>query len=728
MCFFSLSLSFFAVRRKIDRNHTKREQTKVAMESFTDFLDHGVLPMVSVPVCLIGFCEAGKSSFSRLLTSVKLSSVTNSTKVASSFSITPCQARNVLLWKRRKRETNACTLAAAITFASKNKDVQSAASFIHPSRMVGSSSLNFSLSSSNPEKSNTKKKSPPAKQIPPDVAEILDSPSNAQSLAINFNASPEMILPILDCGGQPMYLEAIPLLVGPRCIYCIVYNLMWKLNDYAVIKFWKDGALLQHKVSSKTYLEHVVEWISIIDCQFSKECDSQDQPTALFIGTHFDLFVKEMFNNDRMEAHIAANDVFERIKTAVKDKLSSCKLHIKAYYVDNTTAGTTKEDVSASSLRSLIQEMAMQYSVLSMPISWLCLLHHLQYYSKSSKPYLHITEVKELAGISGVKRDNLEVCLQVLHRLAMLFWFHNVEGLQGYIFTDLNWFFKELGRIFLVPCVTHYESEWKHLQRTGIVTSRLQSFLFEGEFIKGWSLRVLASLGLCGEIEDGSNTAIIPKVFFMNDQGKSNAFSLPLFPSMIEATAHSPPRTEYISFPDGKKLTPLFFVFSPNESVQYGLMQYTPPGFFTHLISKLTDIEFFSIVLDARERPVVPSYCNQFTFCFGSGRLDDVTIRSYSDCIQVTIERKTRENRPDFTSPAEISASVYKGIYNTSQLILQKWMPQITIHPSFFCRDCKTVDHFAVLHNTTLSPFTLSCTKTSMVYSAQESEMMWFHE
>lgn len=97
-----------------------------------------------------------------------------------------------------------------------------------------------------------------------------------------------------------MYLETIPLLIGPRCIYCIVYNLLWDLDDRAAIKFWKNGGLLQHKVSSKTYLDHVVEWISIIDCQFSRDHNTEDQPTALFIGTHFDLFVKERFNNEHV--------------------------------------------------------------------------------------------------------------------------------------------------------------------------------------------------------------------------------------------------------------------------------------------------------------------------------------------------------------------------------------------------------------------------------------------
>ena len=480
-------------------------------------------------------------------------------------------------------------------------------------------------------------------------------------------------------------------------------------------------------MSTKTYLEHVVEWISIIDCQFSRHHCTKDQPTALFIGTHYDQFIKERFNNDRMEALIAANDIFEQVKAAVQDRLCNCKLHLKAYYVDNTTAGTSSEDVSATALRSLIGQMATGYSTIAMPISWLCMLHHLQYYNRTSKPYVHIGEVKEVAAVCGVKRMELEECLQVLHRLSMLFYFHNIEDLRGYVFINLNWFLQELGKIFVVPCDNHYESEWKRLQRTGILTHQLKSHLFEGEYIKDWSLRVLSFLGLAGTVENGSNTAFIPNIFFESGSVKfSTAFNLHFFPSMIEMTADSPPRREHLVFPNGDRLSPLFFVFSPHESAQHGLIQYTPPGFLTHLISHLTESDFFSIVLDARDQPSTPSFSNQFTFTCGNLKIDNVTIRGHTDCIQVTVERKSRENHKEFTPPSKICTSTYEVIYTACQAILLQWMPKITVHPSFFCRDCAVADHFAVLHDSTLNPPTLNCTKSTMIYSALQSETLWF--
>ena len=705
------------------------DKTKETAQGYIGFLDDGTLPMISVPVCLLGFCETGKSSLCNLLTGVKNSPVTNSTKVASAFSITPCRTKYSIQWRLRNREKNANTLAAALTFADSVKDAPSSVIGETPFKILGFKSLDLSLSSSVTKlskKAQANQANPPPKRIPDDVAKILKDPQN---LCTNFNSNPEVILQVLDCGGHPMYLETIPLLVGPRCIYCIVYNLLWKLDDRAVIKFWKNSGLLQQKVSSKTYLDHVVEWISIIDCQFSRDHDTKDQPTALFIGTHFDLFVKERFNNDRMEARIAANDIFERVKAAIQDKLYRCKLHLKVYYVDNTTAGTSEEDVAAAALRSLIEETAREYSTLAMPISWLCMLHHLRYYNNKYKPYVHITEVKEAAAMCGVRRKELQACLQMFHRLSMLFYFDNIEELKGYVFIDVNWFLKELGKIFVVPCVNHYENEWKHLHRTGIVTNRLQSYLFESEFIKGWSLRVLSFLGLAGCVESGNNTAIIPNIFFASDQVNSKAaFSLPFFPSMIEATANSPPRKEYLTFPNGEVLSPLFFVLSPNDSAQHGLVQYLPPGFLTHVISKLTESDSFSIVLDARDQPSTPSFSNQFTFSCGKLKIDNITIRGHSNCIQITVERKSRENHQEFTPPSEICAAAYEEIYSTCQLILLQWMPKITIHPCFFCRDCAIADHFAILHDIALNPPTLNCTKSTMVYSAVQPEMLWFKQ
>jgi len=257
----------------------------------------------------------------------------------------------------------------------------------------------------------------------------------------------------------------------------------------------------------------------------------------------------------------------------------------------------------------------------------------------------------------------------------------------------------------------------------------LQSYLFEGEFIKGWSLCVLGYLGLAGRVENGSNTAFIPNIFFASDQAKSkSAFSLPFFPSMIEATADSPPRKEHLMFPNGEILSPLFFVFSPNESAHYGLVQYTPSGFLTHLISRLTESDFFSIVLDARDHPSTPSYSNQFTFTCGKLKVDNITIRGHSDCIQVTMERNSKEDHHEFTPPSEICAFAYEEIHSTCQSILKQWMPKITIHPCFFCRDCTVADHFAVLHDVTLNPLMLRCTKSTMVYSALQPETLWFKQ
>ncbi|XP_065910127.1 uncharacterized protein [Dysidea avara] len=689
---------FFIACKELQVPHPQQAEL-----GYLDILQHGTVPLISVPVCLMGFCEAGKSSLSHLLTGTKLPKAANSTKVAVSYPVTAGNSKGP--WEIRTKKQNEQALASA--FKSVKSKQTLASSGKHPAKILGSTFDNL-------QPSTDTKQSP---TVPTSTNDVLQTSSDFCSIASDFSVSPEVILQILDCGGQPMYLEAIPLLVGPRCIYCIVYNLMWKLDDYAVIKFWKDGALLQQNVSSKTYLEHIVEWISIIDCQFSKECDGQDQPTALFIGTHFDVFAKEMFNNDRMEARIAVCSIFERIRAAVVDRLYSCDLHIEPFYVDNTTAGTPYEDAAASDLRSLVVKIAMKYSILAMPLSWLCLLYSLQYSSKTPHFAKHLTEVQDIAISCGVKREELGMCLQVLHRLSMLLYFHKIEDLKNYVFTDLNCFFQELGKIFTVSCKSLYENEWKHLQRTGIVTNRLQSLLFEGEFIKGWSLRVFKFLGLAGTVERDTKTAIIPGPFF------ENSFSLPIFPSMIDATANSLPLKEFITFPDGKSLSPLFFVFSPDEAIQYGLMQYTPPGFFTQLISKLTEGCLFGIVLDAMDEPKTPSYSNQFTFRFGKLEIDNVTIRKHSDCIQVTVERRATENLPEFQPPEEICSFIGKEICNTGQSILQQWMPRITIQPCFFCRHC-CEDHFAAVYKMG-PPILLNCTKTMTIYKASPQEIMW---
>jgi len=694
---------FFAACRELQVPHP--QQTK--QRGYLEILEHGTVPLISVPVCLMGFCGSGKTSLSCLLTGIKLPKVNNSTNIAVPFSAIVGKSSDP--WFIRTAKMSDKMLAAGFKLG---KSME-ASSGRHPAKILGSAFDNLPNSQPSLRKSSANSIQPTS--VPSNSVNALQTSLDYRSVTTNSSICPETILQILNCGGQPKYLEAIPLLVGPRCIYCIVYNLMWKLDDSAVIKFWKDGKLLQEKVSSRTYLEHVIEWISIIDCQFRND---QDQPVILFIGTHFDLFVKKMFKKDRTAAQIAFNNIFEQITTTVSEKLCNCKLHIKSFYVDNTTAGTSHEDPSASDLRSLISEIAMEYSTLAMPISWLCLLHRLQYASKKISQFaMHLNEVKEEADICGVKQGELQTCLRTFHKLSMLLYFHNIESLKGYVFNDINCFFQELGKIFMVSQVESNEDERKLLQRTGIVANCVQSMLFEGEFIKGFSLRVFNSLGLCGNVERGSSTAIIPDLFF------GSSFSLLFFPSMIETTAISSPRKQCITLPNGKLLSPLFFVFSSCKSTQ---MQYTPPGFFTQLVSSLAESHLFNTVLDARDQPATPSYRNQFTFCFGKCEVNNVTIQEHSDCIQVTVEQTAAENLSTEYEPIEeICFAIREEIYSTGQSILQLWMPRISLHPCFFCTCCYE-DHFAVLHNMG-PPVQLSCTQKMKLYFASPQETIWLN-
>lgn len=134
-CIFSL-----ASQRLLQRKH-EVDKTKETAQGYIGFLDDGTLPMISVPVCLLGFCEAGKSSLCNLLTGVKNSPVANSTKVASSFSVTPCHTKYSVQWRLRNREKNVNTLAAALIFADSVKDAPSSVIGKTPFKILGSKSL-----------------------------------------------------------------------------------------------------------------------------------------------------------------------------------------------------------------------------------------------------------------------------------------------------------------------------------------------------------------------------------------------------------------------------------------------------------------------------------------------------------------------------------------------------------------------------------------------------------
>ena len=294
---------------------------------------------------------------------------------------------------------------------------------------------------------------------------LQDSLISDPGLFVYMEGKKLNIITILDTGGQPQYIHLLPAINIHPTVNFVIHDLSKNLNDQVQVEYNKNGKQVVFPYPLEySYLDMIKLLMSVAndsadkDTSYGQELklntiEGADNDSCLcLLGTH-----KDQVNDEVIE------NTATTLTTLVKDM--KCKAPVwrnkdetVLFTVDNTTAGSEKEDYIASVMRKNIEDVAASRDVYEVPITWMLLeLEIKKFCEQKSKAFISFEQCLELARNGGLisSDEEMKKALNYHHFLGVLLYFKDIKGLCNYIIIDHQWWFDKLSRII---CLTFHGS------------------------------------------------------------------------------------------------------------------------------------------------------------------------------------------------------------------------------------------------------------------------------
>ena len=287
------------------------------------------------------------------------------------------------------------------------------------------------------------------------------------------------VVNILDTGGQPELINIFPAISSSIIVTFIVLNMHGGVKGLD-----KPVKVIHSKHGEHSYEPYHLHYTNLdlikLLMAFSKDSSIKVKPPLLpiqqnskftstsyqcYVGTHKDKVSKSEIQTIEDKLCCTAD------KLKCKELLWESNEKV-LFPVDNTTAGTEKEDPTACILRTRIQELVENSSVYDIPITWFLLLLEMQKICLQKKiKFLQYTEVVDICKKAGLIKDEKEVqnALLLFHLMGVLLYYHEVPGMCQYVIIDHQWLFEKLTSLINLT-----------FERKGFDLKAISKFKYEG--------------------------------------------------------------------------------------------------------------------------------------------------------------------------------------------------------------------------------------------------------
>ena len=270
--------------------------------------------------------------------------------------------------------------------------------------------------------------------------QILSSKSLPQNIEIDKNEAVKLIT-VIDSGGQPEYINMLPVINNRPTISLIILDMTKGLDDPVMVQYKS-----KHSKNFRDYALHYSN-LDLIKLLVSLTSDSLQQATNRaipdksyigFVGTHKDKLDKSKQQDviEKLDARLAKLTGKIPILPAEKGVL---------FAVDNTTAGDSDtEDPVVKKLRNRIEkEVNKAKSPYPLKINWMIL-------ELDGTKFVKYEEYKKIAvGKALMVPEEVEESLYHFNKLGVFLHFNDskVQGLRDYVIIDHQWLFDCLAMI-----------------------------------------------------------------------------------------------------------------------------------------------------------------------------------------------------------------------------------------------------------------------------------------
>ena len=520
------------------------------------------------------------------------------------------------------------------------------------------------------------------------------------------SSSPEALMHIWDCGGQPVFLDILSAFLTQRTMFLLLFDASLPLSDKYQESWRHEGHTYPGRELNITILQLMMQWMQLIHASLvakderarvAKEA-KQDEPTTgrgqsislplcpriMIVGSH----------GDRVQSK---EKVLEEIVSSCKGKAFH-NLVIDELIVDNTTAGRgNREDPGYRRIRKRIYDFTRSLTIPT-PIAWVSFRKVLQ--KAVDTPVLSYEEVVAIAETCGIPKEVVPSVLHFYHQLGVFLHYSSIESLSTTIIAEPQWLVKQLCKLFMPDWYCDKPRHlWQCLEEKGILLEPLYLEIWWDCGLRGGA-QALADL--LEHFDLAAKISSVPKE--MQHYRGYKYF----VPCMLKAQSQESLFVE--------KMTG-----HPQETIQKAATLHIifntgciPPGFFVRLATCMTNSEKCTPIF---ERGI---YRDSITFSFGE--VDRVAISESRSLVSVRVNfMRVAESNIYF---AESCLAFQRKLSTTCKEALC-WLPSIDQDFAFKCSCSKNAgEHFAIINDDTHSGSQVFC-RQDRLYKMDSEHKYW---
>ena len=408
----------------------------------------------------------------------------------------------------------------------------------------------------------------------------------------SYTADQQMFLHLWDCGGDPAFLDILPVYVGPRTIFVLVFNASETIDV---------GLLPRSKFTTVTTQSVLHKWMALIYARY-RDSTLPNSPRVVLVGTHADQIAPDRPHEEQKRL---ASRALDELLASIKTK-ECADMVLGGVVVDNTTAGMgLLADPGFKKIRQIVYSFVHDKLTINAPVSWIHFRKVLQV-AKKQKPLMQLEEVYSIAAECCIPKNEVSSALKLFCELGDFLFYPGIESLKSVVFLEPQWLVDQLGKLFLndwnklakdedlqntvtqygILVEPFYNTVPEHVREHNLTPSVLM------EMLEHFLLAVpIANTGLSTSSSKGEEY-FVPHMI----KRHYNRLKTYLFSSGIIGKTHDSSL---------KKATPVRLLFSSG---------YVPLGYFIRLAISLASKQGVMVLFH-------PIYCDQITMDIGVDRL-----------------------------------------------------------------------------------------------------------
>ena len=356
--------------------------------------------------------------------------------------------------------------------------------------------------------------------------QALDTIQKELSVRKGQNLNNASFIHLLDSGGQPCFLDTLPLLLAVPCTYVLVFNALQDLDQPLPVSYRPDKdteEILPSTQTGRDLMQRLMSSFHTMGVKHSKEMShfqehgaQSPKPSIFLVGTFKDVLQqKDMLPDQckKISDIIHTMSHLPAFRHVVKDP-SGRPFYLVNNYLTTDPDTSSEEFQYINHLRSSLSssDAALKMKV---PLMWYLLQ---QVTHRSGQRLIRYTELKEFATKHQlvISEQQFSSFVKLFHLLGFFVYFDlpNTPEESQWVCTDATFFYREVSKLLSIQFTPVQSAEGNRFKMTGIIGPSSQSVLEELHISKEmdpeWLFKSLLHTGVAADINGRCQHVFIP--------------------------------------------------------------------------------------------------------------------------------------------------------------------------------------------------------------------------